>query len=311
MDKRDLQRIILNYSLRGRVFSYPELYVLTGQRPSYFDSKKILDYLIDPNLSLIDNYKNFAHGDTILQNYNDPNRFQIQKSRHGFQTRYNNSTGFNFFAKQLEISNNWYWRQLKLQKYGFWFYCIPGLDKLFICSSTVNKTASDHSDVDLLVLTQNNSVWFTKVYFAIVAKILKYYNFNFAVGLWNYIFDKKALALQKEKCLEGKLKIDFGLVTSDLSLVDYYYGPIWYRSLFVYELLEINRTATGYSRYNNWWKAALITRNILKFLLFLFYPLAIIFGLLNHTHNLKTQKTPSSKIVQWDIYSQYNLMSYY
>jgi hypothetical protein len=311
MDKCDLQRLILNYSLRGRVFTYPELYVLTGQRPRFFDSKKILDYCLDPNLSLIDNYKNFAQSDILLNNYSDSLRFQVRKSQHGFTTRYNDSVGISFFAKQLRNSQNWYWKQLIMQKYGFWFYCIPGLDKLFICSSIVNKTATDQSDIDLLVLTQNNSVWFTKVYFAVIAKVLKYYNFNFIQGLWNYFFDRESLKVQKAKCLEGKLKIDFGLVTNDLDLVDYHYGPLWHRSLFIYELVEVNRTPTGYSRFNNLLIFSYTLRNVAKFILFIFYPFAIVFGLLNHRHNLKTQKTPSSKIIQWDIYSQYNTTSFY
>ncbi len=309
MDKRDLQRLIMNYSLRGRVFSYPELYVLTGQKPQYFENKGCFGYDLEPSLSLIDNHKNNLQSDVILNNYSRPENFQVVKNRHGYTTKYNTFTGSAFMQSQQQSSQQWFWKQLQLQKFGFWFYCVPGLSKVFICSSVVNKTANNHSDVDLIVLTKENSVWFTKAYFAVIAKVLKYYNFNFLLGLYNYLWDQNALELQKQKCLEGKMKIDFGLVTNDLDLVDFYYCPIWYRSLFVYELIEIESEPVGYTRYQELLPMVYFARLMLKGLLFLFYPIIMIFGLLNYRKNLELQTIPSNKIVKWDIYSQYNVIN--
>jgi hypothetical protein len=60
----------------------------------------------------------------------------------------------------------------KFLKYRIFFYFVPGLKAVFMANNTAFGGADNNSDIDLFVVSQNNSLWITRVFLTIFLHIL-------------------------------------------------------------------------------------------------------------------------------------------
>jgi len=71
--------------------------------------------------------------------------------------------------KESEIERNFYKKTEKYLKFIKW---IPGLKMVWIWNSISMHSASKDSDIDLLIVTSNNSMWFVRIFVTLIFQVL-------------------------------------------------------------------------------------------------------------------------------------------
>ncbi len=103
------------------------------------------------------------------------------------------------FLKNWKIAlNNESQKHLsKIKKYSFIWWLIPWIKAVFICNTTAFWSANTNSDIDLFIITKNNSLWTCRVFTTFFMHLLwirRYWNkianrfclSFFATEQWSY-----------------------------------------------------------------------------------------------------------------------------
>ena len=317
----DLYQLVFQQQNRYKFWNWDELFCYTKLAPS--EIKKIVDnkqyQLNDPFSSLVFSRKNYEKRaiDNIFDNYSNLSNFELYYNDYGLSTNFilhNQSP----IWQNYHYNTDWYWKQNWIYKYGQWLKICPGVKHIFLSCSAALENSHKGSDIDLMIQVHKNFVWITKPYFAILSKILKYYDLNF-IKVAFYFLSNQITKLEdlKYECVKDKIKIDFGLVFEDQKDLQKYYSNIE-RNIFIWSSLEIkseeNVDLTSYNpcqKLSNSIQIKQPTNQLtFKAIQILLYPTLIIiipFGLLNYWHEQK-YGNDCNKLVLWNIYSQYNLI---
>jgi predicted nucleotidyltransferase len=301
-----IERLIYHSQARFKFWTWYELKNLTGkdQREieieiDEFNSKQ---KVADPFALLTYNHKNYnsKYIDSLQKNYTNPESFNISYNKFGAG---NNITKADCSPYWFHLVNNndWYWKQKWLAKYKMLFLLIPGVKNIFLACSVASQISTPESDIDLLIQVDSNCVWITKIYFAVLSKLLKYYNFNFFLGFWFWFTNQQTLLNEMKRInLQNKMKIDFGMVFEN-----------W---------LEVGRNYSDIARHYSIWNNINIKKNLnyfepplFKFFCFLIFPLYylifpffIVIGITHFVWQSSHNKNNPNMVITWTMYSQYN-----
>jgi hypothetical protein len=238
----NLYNLVFQQQNRYKFWNWGEVFACTKLTPS--EIKAIVHNkqysLQDPLSTLVFSHKNHDQRalDNIFDNYCNPQHFELSYNDYGL------STNFILHAQSpmwqnFNSNTDWYWKQNWIYKYGQWLLIFPGVRNVYLSCSAALENSHDGSDIDLMTQVQPNFVWITKPYFAILSKVLKYYDLSFPLAAF-YLFTNQTDKLKnlKHKNLKDKIKIDFGLVFEAHSQLEKYYSNKE-RNLFIWSALEI------------------------------------------------------------------------
>lgn len=317
----NLYSLVFQQQNRYKFWNWDELFALTNLTPTQI--KKIVDckgyQLQDPLSSLLFSHKNHDQRaiDNIFDNYSNHSRFELQYNDYGLSTNFilqsQNPTWQNYNHNQ-----DWYWKQNWIYKYGQLLTTLPGVKNIYLSCSASLENSHCGSDVDLMIQTHKNWVWVSKVYFAVLSKVLKYYNLNFGLALFYFITNQVSeLKSLKRDCIENKIKIDFGLVFEDEKDLEKYYSSKE-RNIFIWSALKLTNVENKIEKikfksnleYGNIVyksKVNLVSLMLIKFTLLLTVLITFPLGIANFWYEQKN-KNDYNKLVLWNVYSQYNLV---
>ncbi len=298
------KQLIYHSQARFKLWTWTELERLTGQTKSQIIDNLTTDQseIQDPVAVLTCNHKNYnpEYLQALEQNYAQPDSFSIHIDQFGLSNVITKKKHQPYYY-HLTQNQDWYWKQKWLAKNKSLFLLIPGVKNIYLACSVASQISHDESDVDLLIQVHQHCVWVTKIYFAIISKILKYYRFNFILGLY-YWLTKKNIELNqlKHQTLHNKIKIDFGMVFENWSEVESNYSGKE-RHYSIWNNLNL-KTELNYFQ-------PLLTQIIYYSLVPLYYlltPLFFIIGIIHYWwHQANSLQNPNM-LVKWSIYSQYN-----
>ena len=306
--KMDLAKLLLYSGPRFKYWDWTELYSLTGKTPNEI-KKEVLEinkthFRVDPSFVLTQSYKNHnkKYQELALDKYNCPDMFDIVVSDYGVSQKFVLHSKTPIWASYI-YDNDWYWKQKWLAKYKSIFLVIPFVKNIYLSCSVASCISNSQSDIDLLILVKKNTVWFVKIYFAIVSKILKYYNFPFAKGLYLWLKkDYKALQNLKDMTLENKIKIDFGMVFETWQDVDFTYREKE-RYFFIWNNIDVKNDLSYFEP-----PLSKIISCTLFVVFWLILPICLVFGYQNYRWQKKYNSNNANMIVRWNMYSQYNII---
>ena len=317
----DLYQLVFQQQNRYKFWNWDELFSYTKLTPS--EIKQIVDNkeykLSDPLSILVFSHKNHEQRalDNIFDNYTNPSNFELNYNEYGLSTNFILRTQSPNW-QNYNLNTDWYWKQNWIYKYGQLLQMLPGVKSVYLSCSVAMENSHQGSDIDLIIQVHKNCVWITKPYFAILSKILKYYDLNFGLAvLYLFTNQTKKLEILKYKNIKNKIKIDFGMVfEGESDVVKYYCNRE--RNIFVWSALKLNsfsniqiyaKTLNSFTSNSITYKPLLsnCSFNLIKILLYPTTLLILPFGLLNFTFEQKN-KSDYNKLVLWKIYSQYNLV---
>ena len=301
--------LIYHSQPRFKFWTWSELNRLTGQ-----NQQQILDQFkpkdkteiqnLDPFGLLVYNHKNYnkAYTEILNSNYPNPQAFEIITNQHGIAPRFvhNHHSPYHSY---LTNNTDWFWKQKWLAKHKSVLFAVPFVNNIFLACSVASQISSEDSDVDLLIQVKPNTVWIVKIYFAIISKVLKYYDFNWFLGMWLLVSGQKTeLENLKRSTLVGKIKLDFGMVFEDWSVVEEIYADKE-RHYSIWNNIDLKNNLNYFEPLST--KVVAI---ILKFIFVILIPLLTIIGLIHYFWQLKHNKNNPNMVVRWTIYSQYNVI---
>ena len=305
------------------------MFALTNKTPSQITTLIDNISVVDPLSVLAYNKKNYNDKaiKNIFDNYSNLQYFAPTINNFGISSRFAVASHSPLWADYV-YDTDWYWKQSWIRSFGQFFLFFPSVKKVYLGCSVALQMSHNGSDVDLIIETTPHCVWATKVYFAILSKVVKYYNFNFL--LWVYFKirnDTQAITKLKYQNLDHKIKIDFGLVYTNKNQNQKIVQntEIWQefykdkeRNLFIWRRLEIVQDYVDIldiSKNNP--KNGIIVVNkifnsfgfeLIKGLLFFLFSIFFIIGLIAYLYQRRINKHNVNMVVQWNIYSQYNLI---
>ena len=301
--------LIYHSQPRFKFWTWSELSRLTGQNQQQIinqfkpENKTELQNL-DPFGLLIYNHKNYnkAYTEIINNNYPKPEAFEIITNQHGIAPRFvhNHHSPYNCY---LTNNTDWFWKQKWLAKHKSVLFAVPFVNNIFLACSVASQVSSEDSDVDLLIQVTPNTVWIVKIYFAIISKVLKYYDFNWFLGMWLLVSGQKTeLENLKHSTLVGKIKLDFGMVFEDWSVVETIYADKE-RHYSIWNNIDLKNNL-------NYFEPLLtkVVATILKFIFIILIPPLTIIGLIHYFWQFRHNKNNPNMVVRWAIYSQYNVI---
>ena len=240
-----LYDLVFQQQNRYKFWSWGEVFSFCNLNPS--EAKQIIDskdyQLQDPLSALVFSHKNHEQRalDNIFDNYTNLKHFELGYNDYGL------STNFILHAQSptwqnYNVNTDWYWKQNWIYKYGQLLLIFPGVRDIYLSCSAALENSHDGSDIDLMIKVNRNFVWITKTYFAILSKILKYYNLNFGLAAF-YLLTGKISKLETLKCynVKDKIKIDFGLVFESQSQLEKYYKNKE-RNIFIWSGLKLENS---------------------------------------------------------------------
>ncbi len=326
-----IYNLVFQQQNRYKFWGWGEVFYHTKKTPSQV--KKIVESngyeLQDPLSTLVFSRKNHEHRalDNIFDNYNNPRHFELRYSHYGL------STNFVIHAQSPAWQNynsntDWYWKQNWIYKYGQLLSAFPGVKNIYLCCSAALENSHKGSDIDLMIMVKKNWVWITKPYFAILSKVIKYYDLNFGLVIF-YLLTNQVTKLEalKYNNIIDKVKIDFGLVFENECQLEKYYKNKE-RNLFVWSALKLENsfdketiplpysaTHSKVKEFETNLGLSIQTKKQISYLAFiflkiLFYLTLILIapiGILNYWYEQK-HKENYNKLVLWNIYSQYNIV---
>jgi hypothetical protein len=238
----NLYNLVFQQQNRYKFWNWDEVFAYTKLTPS--EVKWIVDNkeyeLSDPLSALVFSHKNHDPRalDNIFDNYTNPSNFELSYNEYGL------STNFILHAQSpmwqnFNSNTDWYWKQNWIYKNGQLLTIFHGVRNVFLSCSAALENSHDGSDIDLMIQVHKNFVWITKPYFAILSKVLKYYDLNFIKASF-YFLTKQISRLEelKHNCVKDKIKIDFGLVFESQSQLEQYYSNKE-RNIFIWSALDI------------------------------------------------------------------------
>jgi hypothetical protein len=341
----NLYSLVFQQQNRYKFWNWDELFYYTKLTPSGIKAivgKKEYQ-LSDPLSTLVFSHKNHDQRaiDNIFDNYTNPSNFELSYNEYGLSS--------NFILKaqspmwqNFNSNTDWYWKQNWIYKNGQILSIFPGVKNIFLSCSAALENSHDGSDIDLMIQVHKNFVWIAKPYFAILSKVLKYYDLNFPLAAFYFVTNQiSKLEDLKHYNVKDKIKIDFGLVFEDQSqLVKYYSNEE--RNLFIWSALEVNTQVEERLSFQNKLQfisnppqkifhstqgddhildkpfeiqnsiqiKAPINQFAFKVIKILLYPTLILvapIGISNYLYEQKHREN-YNKLVLWSIYSQYNLV---
>jgi hypothetical protein len=231
------QQLYIETIPRGVFFSYVQVFLLTGSLPfSNISPKqyKILPH--DPFSWLSYSYKNHQLPITEYLNlYINPILQNIFWESYGAYSQYIGIKKLPFWANYA-ISSNWYEKQLKIYKQlQFLYFAMPGLKNIFLTASSTIDLQDNNSDVDLIIQTKGNYVWFNRIIIKIFLKItgrdVHRFRSEIIIFIANYLTSNnltKKISKYLEKQAREKIyryknragtKYDIGLIYSNNSVL--------------------------------------------------------------------------------------------
>jgi hypothetical protein len=296
------KQLIYHSQARFKLWTWTELERLTGQNKDEIKLNLDQNEIQDPLAVLTYNHKNYnpEYIATLEQNYTQPDLFQIKIDQFGLSNAITQRKHQPYYY-HLTQNQDWYWKQKWLAKNKSLFLLIPGVKNIYLACSVASQISHDQSDVDLLIQVDSNCVWLTKIYFAVISKLLKYYEFNFILGLYFWLTgDKTELEKMKNEALHSKIKIDFGMVFEKWSQVESNYSDKE-RHYSIWNNLDIQKEL-------NYFQPP-ITQIVYYALIPIYYlltPLFFLIGLIHFKWHQNHNQNNPNMLVKWSIYSQYN-----
>lgn len=260
----DLQKLVMNHQNRGKIFSWVELLTLTGKYPD--EIKKEIDgiksEITDPFIPYTQSGKNYneLNDNFIIQNYANPDLFQIGYNEYGVSSEFNLKKTFptNY---HWQDNIDWFWQQKTAAKISSYLYCIPGVKKVYLLGSTALEINNKNSDLDIAFLCYPGCVLLSRFWAKIWFKILGIDTFSFVLNL-KLISLIEILKITKNTWIENQiertktqiweyknrtgLKIDLGMCYEKEEQVTEYYGsderqlPILHKLLLIESAFDPN-----------------------------------------------------------------------
>jgi hypothetical protein len=306
----DPQLLLQNTLLRNKLWTWTEIHGLTQKLPSEIINTKF--EAVDPLFVLPFSKKNYhtLPSDFVTNNYLNSSNFDVGYNNIGVSQNYCLSKSTPNWAFQIQ-NDDWYWKTKWLAKNGSIIIKVPGIKSIYLGCSTASRISNSNSDLDIMVEVWPGFVWISKIYLAIISKFIKYYDFNFVLGLFYYFTNQRQELLSlKKTTLENKIKIDFGLVFENWKDV-YDNYPDKERNFFIYNCAKLNPEyddleINSIAYYESKW--LLLLSNLVGIIEWFFLPFAYIIGILNYRYEIKTHKNNINMVIKSNIYSQYNLI---
>jgi len=239
------QDLVFNYSLRSKLFSWTEVFGLTGKFPSEIlkgNSGKKFNQT-DPLWLYTQSAKNYSFDlEILLKNYSQSAKFVLDKNFYGISTKFNTSKLKGVWANYL-ANKEWYFRQKKIAKLSSWIESIPGITNIYLVGSSALELAQKNSDIDLAIQCRKGFCLPVRLYVKVLLKIFNVDVHSFSLGLWGS-YKKKVdpsyenLAIRNFKNRSG-LKIDAGLFFEDFNQVEKYFTKD-IRQLWLWKGLKLN-----------------------------------------------------------------------
>lgn len=215
----NISDLVFQQQNRYKFWNWDEVFAYTNLTPT--EAKEIINLqnyqLQDPFSTLVYSHKNHEPKvlDNLFKNYVNPQKFKLGYNSYGI------SANFILEAQSPTWQNynsntDWYWKQNWIYKYGQILQVFPGVKNIYLSCSAALENSHHGSDIDLVIQTHKHWVWITKAYFAVLSKVLKYYDLNFLLATFYYLtWQNFKLESLKHNNTENKIKIDFGLVFED------------------------------------------------------------------------------------------------
>lgn len=290
---------------RLKVWNWSEICSLTGK--SIQEIKGLIDNQEpppDPLYWYTQNRKNYNSkvDSLILKYYTNPDMFRVVYTDEFVATKFVLIAKTPLWAIQI-LQDDWYWKQKWLAKYKSIFLWIPLVKNIYLGCSVANQISTKQSDIDLLIQTNANSVWVVKVYFALISKILKYYNFPVFKGIFYFITQNhEEFTKLKTRILKDKIKVDFGLVFENWDDVNFAYQNKE-RHFTIWNNIEIRENLNYYEP-----KILKLFGLVLIPVYWLILPFTSIVGVIHYLYHKKLSSKNINMIIRWQIYSQYNVI---
>ncbi len=164
--------IAFSHTLRGKSWSWVELYTLTKILPSELIKdleNDALDTVVptDPFWLFTQSAKNYqTDTQKLLSSYSDPNIFKITSNNYGIGTHFSYPDW-----TTIVYNSNWYWHHLKAQRFAQIISLIPGVKKIYLVGSGSLAIARDNSDIDYAIECFPTCCLLVRLYLKIVLKI--------------------------------------------------------------------------------------------------------------------------------------------
>jgi predicted nucleotidyltransferase len=238
----NLSSLVFQQQNRYKFWNWDEVFTYTNLTPT--EIKEIIDsqnyQLQDPFSALVYSHKNHEIRalDNLFMNYAGQEKFKLGYSECGVSANFvlqsQSPTWQNY-----NHNTDWYWKQNWIYKHGQILQVFPGVRNIYLSCSAALENSHHGSDIDLIIKTHKNMVWITKAYFAVLSKVLKYYNLNFSLAIFYHLTRQNTkLEYLKHKSIENKIKIDFGLVFEDEKALTKNYSNLE-RNIFVWSALKL------------------------------------------------------------------------
>jgi len=240
------------HQARGKIFSFSEIFRITGATPTQLSSQPIKT--TDPLYFLTQSGKGYNPLlEKFLKNYTATNLTNVKKNGLGLDT------GICSFSQKVYQPLELNYSFLKLMEVSPVLASIlklPGVKAVYIFGSSLQGCSTKFSDIDLAIQTTPNNAISTrilvKLYLKILGKDVYSIRFGFLKSFlklarkWNFIssarYHKLYQIIQDEIWKykrKGGLKIDAGMFFSDIfDLQKAYFSPI--RHLFMYDVRKFN-----------------------------------------------------------------------
>ena len=240
------------HQMRGKLFSFPELYRLTKNTPSNLSSE--LKTKVDPYFYLTQSGKGYNYLlEKFTKFYSNPEATNVKKSCFGLDTPIHTFQNKIYQPPQESYS---FWKLYQAAGYLHNISKLPGVKKVYVFGSTLQGCSTKFSDVDIAIQTVEDMAVATRIMVKLYLKLANKDVYSIWFSLVKIclllVYKLKLINLVRYKNLLGSLhaktwqyklrpglKIDAGMYFSDIKqLQKVYFKPN--EHFFMYDVRQFN-----------------------------------------------------------------------
>jgi predicted nucleotidyltransferase len=247
----EIQKLALLNQNRGKIYSWTELFKLTGYTPTTFSTSiPAASQDIDPMWIYTQSFKNYTDFDrALISHYSDPAMFQLGFDCYGVSTKLNLSAHRPQWYEYTK-NNQWFWKQKTALTLSQWLRFVPGVRQVILIGSSCFESALQRSDIDLMIQVYPGFALLVRFWIKLCLKltgtdvhplyleiklilqksILQLVHFFTRIGLipsyiskaLNYRIEQTNVQIQQYKARVG-LKVDVGIFFENHAQLEAYY----------------------------------------------------------------------------------------
>ena len=202
---------------RLKTYRWTELFSVSGSLPTTLKSLISLhNKKIDPFWSFTQSAKNYTPSfSNLLDLYSNTDVFKLESSNYGLTNRFLSSQTLPDEYSMI-VNNSWYWKQKKIHKLSSFIKLIPGIQSLYVISSTSVGVATNNSDIDLVIRCNNYMSPVVRLWLKLFLKLfgidVHSFYLEISVFIWkafSFILNLSLMSKIKSKALNRAKKIIF------------------------------------------------------------------------------------------------------